>query len=224
MKNEKKIKQPIRLYRAHDLDLITFMETHEFNIIKAMYSSLISFSKKQHFVIEIPPTRTAKLTDIKRVYAKTLSLDVEKDREAIEILYKIQKGYRNNFLKNLLRMYLCNPLSEEFLINVNDTEFFQNYFEIFKENRRIAKAGKLTNEKKQNNIYVKKNVTENIVKNKESDSLFGMKNEFDDGFNNNILLTENKKNISEKKEDTLENDKMEQSDEDLTNLFAQIIS
>ena len=93
----KKKRYTIRLYRMHDLDLITFMETHKFNIIKAIYSCVVSFSKKEYFVIDIPPRSVEEMPELKRRYDKTLSLDYEKDKEAIELLDKIQDGYRNNF-------------------------------------------------------------------------------------------------------------------------------
>lgn len=138
-----KIRYTVRLYRVHDLDLITFVETHEFNIAKAIYSSLSAFSKGDHFVIEVPPRRVESMPDLKRVYQKPIYLDEEKDKKAIDILNKIEKGYRNNFLKNLLRQYLCTPLSEAFLVNEKDSDFFYDKFSIFKENKRTAKAGKI---------------------------------------------------------------------------------
>ena len=85
-----KIRYTIRLYKAHDLDLITFAETHEFNIVKAIYSALVSFSKKEAFVIDIPPRKHKNFLNDKRVYVKTLTLDDKDDTKAIEILDKIK--------------------------------------------------------------------------------------------------------------------------------------
>lgn len=157
-----KLRYTIRLYRLHDLDLITFVETHEFNLIRAVYSSLSAFAKGDAFVIEIPPRRIQKLPPLNRVYIKALTLDSEQDKDAIEILAKIAPGYRNSFLKNLLRMYLCNPISEEFFrvtkkakdsdeilyetpqSEIDEkSELFTNMFGIFKEGKRVAQAGKL---------------------------------------------------------------------------------
>lgn len=138
-----KFRQTIRLYRVHDLDLITFMETHEFNITKAIYCALTAFSNNDYFVIEIPPKRTNELCINNKVYAKQLTLDMDKDRKAVELLSKIKKGGRNNFLKNLLRMYLCNPIAESYLENEADIYDFIKKFEIMKQNRRRANAGDL---------------------------------------------------------------------------------
>ena len=78
-----KVKKLIRLYRAHDLDLITFIESHEFDFLKAVYCALTAFANDELFVIYIPPRRE---TDIKlntRHYKKKLTLDEERDKKAI---------------------------------------------------------------------------------------------------------------------------------------------
>lgn len=157
-----KLRYTIRLYRLHDLDLITFAETHEFNVIRAMYSSLSAFAKGEAFVIEIPPRREQKPPQLNRVYIKALTLDDEKDRAAVAVINTIAPGYRNSFLKNLLRLYLCNPLSEEFFKetkrnrNTGDiiyvtpqseieekNDIFTEKFQIFKEGKKMVQAGKL---------------------------------------------------------------------------------
>lgn len=181
-----KIRYTIRLYRLHDLDLITFVETHEFNIISAIYSSLTAFAKGEVFVIEIPPRRQIQLPKLSRVYTKALVLDTEVDQEAIELLNKIGQGYRNNFLKNLLRLYLCNPLSEEFFKNIkrgrNDevlyetpqseieerTESFNKKFNIFKANRKVVKAGRLKKRIPSEPVETEVENQQNVPKKKES--------------------------------------------------------
>ena len=106
-----KVKKLIRLYRAHDLDLITFIESHEFDFLKAVYCALNAFANDELFVIYIPPRRETEIKLNTRHYRKTLTLDEEKDKKAIEILNKISDGHINNFLKNLVRQYLCVPMS-----------------------------------------------------------------------------------------------------------------
>lgn len=163
----KKARYTVRLYRLHDLDLITFSATHEFNIMRAIYSALTAFSKGEVFVIDIPPRREHQLPDLKRVYIKALTLDSEKDAAAIQILEDIAPGYRNSFLKHLLRLYLCHPLSEEYFRVVvrekrkskDDTEkgailfetpeaeikakdkAFTEKFKIFKDGKKSVQAG-----------------------------------------------------------------------------------
>lgn len=155
-----KVRYTVRLYRLHDLDLITFALSHELNVISAIYTSLTAFAKGESFVIQIPPKTHQRLPQLKRLYIKALTLDSEKDKEAIELLALIAPGYRNSFLKNLLRMYLCNPLSEEFFRVVKKAkgsddvlyetpqaeideknELFVEKFNIFKNGKKSVKAG-----------------------------------------------------------------------------------
>lgn len=150
----KKVRVTIRLYRMHDLDLITFVELHELNLQKAVYCALTSFTKGELFLIKIPPRReSGKELKLNRVYAFTMLLDTEKDKDAILLLSKITDGKRNNFLKNLLRLYLCNPMSEMFLESETDVEYFYDKFAIFRTGRRVAD---LSEDKKRNSVPGKK--------------------------------------------------------------------
>ena len=142
-----KVRYTMRFYRVHDLDIVTFIETHEFNISHAMYSALSAFSRGEVFVIRIPPRRKADLPQLRRVYSRALILDTEKDAKAISILSLIKPGYRNSFLKNLLRQYLCFPLSEEFLDDQDTVSYFDELFSVFRENKRTADAGSIKKEK-----------------------------------------------------------------------------
>ena len=146
----KKVRVTIRLYRMHDLDLITFVELHELNLQKAVYCALTSFTKGELFLIKIPPRReSGKELKLNRVYAFTMLLDTEKDKDAILLLSKITDGKRNNFLKNLLRLYLCNPMSEMFLESETDVGYFYDKFAIFRTGRRVAD---LSEDKKRNSV------------------------------------------------------------------------
>lgn len=144
-----KKKYTIRLYRSHDHDLITFMECHQFNIIKAIYSSLTAFSHGDLFIIKIPPKRENGAIDLNRVYTRQLALDTKQDAEAIAVLEKLKNGSKNNFLKNLLRLYLCYPLAESALLDEEDMEWFYEKFAIFRLGKREAAAGKLKKVSKQ---------------------------------------------------------------------------
>ncbi len=151
----------IRLYRIHDLDLITFIETHHFDLAKGVYSALTAFSKGEMFIINIPPKREEKLGDFKRTYARLLSLDTEKDAAAINLMSKIKNGYHNSFLKNILRLYLSYPISERFLNEENDMKDFDKMFDIFRESRRTVNAGKESDTnrpKKRERRYIKADI------------------------------------------------------------------
>lgn len=223
-----KIRYTIRLYRIHDLDLITFIETHEFNIVKAIYSSLGAFSKGEHFVIEVPPKRKSAMPNLKRVYQKPLYLDTDKDRNAIEILNKIEKGYRNNFLKNLLRLYLCVPVSESFLVNEHDSNFFYEKFNIFKKGKKVAKAGKLNNEKP--HISKRKDNKVNVI-NTENKYINSEKDE-NDYYSSQIAPIKNEeysKEFPDENDKSIRNKKSAKTEpssasEELTDMFTNLFN
>lgn len=142
-----KVRYTMRFYRAHDLDLITFIETHEFNIMHAVYSALNAFVGGDVFVIEIPPERHV-AGEYQRVYNRALILDDKKDADAVALLSTVMPGYRNSFLKNLLRLYLCCPFSEEYFLSREGAEKAIEMTEVFRKNRRTAQAGTIRKKEK----------------------------------------------------------------------------
>lgn len=136
-----KRKYTVRLYRAHDLDLISFMLSYEFNIMRAIYVSLKGFAANQKFIIETPPARDIVVVDLKRVYARSLILDEDHDAEVIRLADMIKPGYRNNFFKNVLRMYVCSPIAASFLSDEGNITEFTARFKVFGEARKPIKAG-----------------------------------------------------------------------------------
>lgn len=149
-----KIRYTIRLYRLHDLDLITFIMTHEFDIMHAIYSSVTAFAKGEAFLISIPPITKSEMPQLRRVYTKTLILDTEKDTLTISMLDRITPGKRNNFFKNLLRLYLMYPFSECFFNNPEDLQYFEEKLKVFRTGQREVRAGKLKKSR-----YIKKELS-----------------------------------------------------------------
>ena len=138
-----KIRYTIRLYRLHDLDLITFIMTHEFDIMHAIYSSVSAFAKGEAFLISIPAINNSEMPQLRRVYTKTLILDTEKDALTISMLNRISPGKRNNFIKNLLRLYLMYPFSESFFKSPEDLQYFEEKLKVFRTGQREVRAGRL---------------------------------------------------------------------------------
>lgn len=215
----------IRLYRAHDLDLITFVQTHRFNLNHAIYVALTAFSNNEVFVIAVPPKRDIVVSKLKRVYSYTLILDVEKDIKVIQVLDKIKNGYKNNFIKNLLRLYLCYPLAEAFLEDEAEMEFFENQFKEFKKNRRLAEAGfekkrrkkKLTLPDEVNRKSGAVSLTESPLTLKEEQLINNIK---PDG-KNSIVLPKEQMPPEEVSTNSLE-DSAEDDDETITSMFMNI--
>ena len=215
----------IRLYRAHDLDLITFVQTHRFNLNHAIYVALTSFSNNEVFIIAVPPKRDVVVSKLKRVYSYTLVLDVEKDIKVIQVLDKIKKGYKNNFIKNLLRLYLCYPLAEAFLEDETEMAFFENHFKEFKKNRRLAEAGfekkmrkkKLSLPDGVNRRSGAVSLTESPLTSKEEQLINNIKPDSE----NSIILPKEQTSPEEVSTKSLE-DTVEEDDETITNMFMNI--
>lgn len=166
----KKRKYIIRFYKVHDRDLVTLIEKYQVNIIKAVYCALAAFCNGDVFAIEIPKHKIyGSINNTKKVYSKMLYLDEDKDRKAVELLSKIKNGSKNNFLKNILRLYLCYPLTTDFLKDENDIAEFDDMFFVFRKGRRVADAASY-NKKERRNRYSVKN-TRNRIEEKSGISI-----------------------------------------------------
>lgn len=205
-----KMRVTVRLYRIHDLDLITFIELHKLNFQKAMYCALTSFTNGELFFIEIPPKRDeGKELNLRRVYTMVLTLDEKKDKDTILLLKKINNGKRNNFLKNLLRLYLCNPMSENFLVDEKDSDYFYGKFNIFRKGKRIANL----NETKKRNLIPIQETQENSNDNNQK-----IKEEIKEKAKTEII----QETIIHKEEDA--NNNQNNSDNDnIVDLFSSIL-
>lgn len=95
----------IRLYHYHDLDLVSLYREGRISIPKAVKFTLNAFARKCYVRLETVDKKCEKIA--KPVYMFNIILDEKKDKDAIDLLNKIDKGYRNNFIKQLLRVYLC---------------------------------------------------------------------------------------------------------------------
>ena len=124
-------KYTIRFNKVHDLDIVSLYENCEFNLVQAVYSTLTAFCQDEIFAIHYPPERKEPLKVHRKIYCRQLILDEKCDAAVIELLGKIQRGYRNNFIKNLLRLYLCMPLSVSFLSDASDMDYFTKKFTVF---------------------------------------------------------------------------------------------
>ena len=173
----------IRLYKPHDLDLIQLLTQYQFDLTKAVYCCLTAFANGEHFLIEIPPKREEPLRSDRKIFARALILSKQKDEKAIRILEEITPGYRNNFLKNLLRIYLMYPVTAEFLKYPENMEAFSRGFECFQAGRKKVNAAsafkrkrnKRNNEKKadkrpEHTKDVSKGNQENITENHQEEN------------------------------------------------------
>lgn len=129
----------IRFYKAHDLDLIKFIESRCLDTNKAFYCVLKSYCKNEVFGIKLPKLSGIEERRYKSVYQRNLVLYEGKDDDIIELLTSIRPGYRNNFMKNLLRQYLCVPIVEDYFFEPkNNADRIESTFRLLQGTRRLV--------------------------------------------------------------------------------------
>ena len=143
----------IRLYYPHDIDLISIYRIYKFNMVKAIYCSVTAFSKYDKFFINIPPLRETPL-EKKKTYAFTLTLDSEKDAETLALIDLIDSGFRNNFFKNILRMYLIYPVTSVFVSTAEAMCEFDDRCMMFRYQQKCINLNK--NDKSGRKKYTRK--------------------------------------------------------------------
>lgn len=120
-----KVRYTVRFYRQHDYDLLSFSMQYRVDLIQILYSSLKAYCKGESFTVKIPERQETLMPSLRRVYIKALILDDTKDKEAVDLLTRIKEGYRNNFFRTLLRIYICYPIPPAFLYNESEINLFQ---------------------------------------------------------------------------------------------------
>ena len=237
----------IRLYRAHDLDLIKYIESRCLDTNKAFYCVLKSYCKNEVFGIKLPHLSGIEERKYKSVYQRNLILHEGKDDDIIQLLSSIKPGYRNSFMKNLLRQYLCVPIVEDYYLDPKiHANRIESTFRLLQGSRRLVdisteysgyKEKSSSSGKKADVTNAVKEVT--IQKNDESKSLItgtvkGKPEPAIEAMNpedipttddtNNQQYTANNHVLNDDYSDYEKKDDTASEDEDLTDLFAGIIT
>lgn len=99
----------LRLYRQHDLDLITLYRHPTFSLPIAIKNALISYVRGKPLYIKQPTPYKITNEKIPKIVQMHISLDNKFDTDIINWLKNIKEGYRNSLLKNIVRGYICAP-------------------------------------------------------------------------------------------------------------------
>lgn len=200
----------IRLYKRQDLDLIELYQNPNFSLSKAIRLALDAYVHNKSILIALPEVdksiSQSKPPDKIQFH---IMLQEENDRENILFLKNIISGYRNVFLKQLVRCYLMGINIQYFLkfpINISpfDTQNYTIYYANKIVNRianpsKSTKSPKTTNKDKSDSIREenispknnKKDNSENIIKinireNETNNSTISEKNIDDNNQTDNI--------------------------------------
>ena len=135
-----------RLYKSHDRDILSLPE-RGLSINKVLYNCLKAFCNKNYFVIALPEVKPEEKGRGRQTQYK-LMLDEEKDADIIEMIERVNPGARNNFYKQLIRMYVCYPVDHRFFNSEEDKEWFDERMQIFREGKKCVEAGRKRKKKK----------------------------------------------------------------------------
>lgn len=95
----------IRLYRRHDMDLITLYKNRNFNFRRALKHALHAYIEKEPFLFYAPPSVPDMCKkDFNSCYRINVDLDEEKDADIIDFLdTAVRDRMRNAITKTIMR-------------------------------------------------------------------------------------------------------------------------
>ena len=128
----------IRLYRQHDLDLLTLKHTSK-TFQKDVREALRSYVRKIDYRIDV--NRDLSLQTWPKSSQCHISLHDEKDKDVILWLASISKGYRNSLIKNIVRSYLSRPIADNYFNRTPIKESRKTEDEIIEEIMSIELSG-----------------------------------------------------------------------------------
>lgn len=105
----------IRIYRQHDMDLVTLACDKDFGLGREMKRVLLSAANETPLAPKEIPDISFTEGYVPRLIRVQFSLSPKKPEEAkaFQLLSKVKRGYRCSFLKALFRnQYMTLPLSE----------------------------------------------------------------------------------------------------------------
>lgn len=133
------MKVEVKLYSYHDMDLVGLYKTGKVSFPETTRQVLNSYARGEVYKVKLLHTNGKRLakypkTSFRKYYHYHVILDGKEDSDAISLLHKITPGYRNNFIKVVLRQYLCGVFLEEYCVN-GDTSFFNEMSRKFQGGR-----------------------------------------------------------------------------------------
>lgn len=127
----------LRLYRQHDLDLITLYRHPLFSLPNAIKMSLCAYVRNQKFFIKQPDPYEIGNEKISKIVQIHIQLSEKSEGDVIAWLKNIKDGYRNSVLKNVVRAYMAGPCIYSYIDEGADNfENASNVFDTFESNIR----------------------------------------------------------------------------------------
>ena len=95
---------PIRIYRQHDMDLMTLFYDNSYHLVKEMKRAVIAFANETPYTPAVPTGALDTSGYIPKSVRITMYFnDSPKEQKAVELLRQCKPGYRCAFIKALFR-------------------------------------------------------------------------------------------------------------------------
>ena len=115
------MKIEVKLYHYHDLDLVCLYREGRIGFTRAVRAALNAYGEKEFFRFRM--TEGKKNLTARPSYRFLINLDEKTDASAIDVIQRIEPGYRNNFIKTVLRQYICAAIPAEYYNEGEDSYF-----------------------------------------------------------------------------------------------------
>lgn len=153
----------VKLYSYHDIDLVSLYKTGQVLFPETTKQVLNSYARKEVYRIQLLEPNQHKISkypseNYRKFYHYHILLNEKSDADAIKLLKSITPGFRNNFIKAILRQYLCGAFGPEYSVN-GDTELFNTMSAMFQGARKEERIGRKTDIRKQKANYDRQKYT-----------------------------------------------------------------
>ena len=156
------MKIEVKLYSYHDMDLVSLYKTGRVSFPETTRQILNSYANKEAYKVRLFEVDEKRLTrypsdSYRKYYHYHVVLDEKDDADAVGLLKRITPGYRNNFIKAILRQYLCGAFISDYSID-GDSRFFDEMSRRFQGDReeRDIKLEKKKRKKEQKHLQKEK--------------------------------------------------------------------
>lgn len=105
------MRKSIRIYREHDIDLVTLYKNPDFGFQKALKQAVRAYVRGVPYLIYTPVTQDVSQKDFKYGYQIFITFDEEYDADIIEWLKTLKPRSLTKALKSILRGSLIGPIA-----------------------------------------------------------------------------------------------------------------
>lgn len=128
------------------MDLVSLYKTGQVLFPETTRQVLNAYANKEVYRIKLLKTDYNKMKkytkdNYKKYYHYYVVLDEKEDIAAIQLLQKISPGYRTNFVKSVLRQYLCGVFLSAYSVDKNP-KIFREMANLFQGNRELREQTK----------------------------------------------------------------------------------